>query len=387
MRDPGLRHREEALDRWLDSDREPPEALAEPEADLARVALLVRRHVDEAPAVPPRARGGRPLVRAGRAAAVVLLVAGLAIGVAVGASRSGSRQPDVPLGALTEARMPSGLYEEIATQAGSAGDPYPPAPVLWVRTTASKIDRWLTPYHMPSQSRLPAGLTEWVAQATGRFYGFPSTRSSRFDSMLFAWVPFSWEVRRLSSPPRASAPGGETSGFPAVPLAVLEELGTVHREQLTRPRFASAAPGRYTGVPTALPPAVRTDLRFALVQFEPINGSLAVDWVGLTAGQLRAKVPWSPVPASLPANFSVLVVRISESGSAFGNEWWYFSAPRRIFEEASVQGSSGLLGIARLGQLGPVHHLRGLHSVVHVIGPPAKGCGASCGPAASGNGS
>ncbi len=371
MREPGRRHHEEALDRWLDSDHEPPEVLAAPEADLARVALLVRRHVDEAPAVPRWLPPGHPLVRA---AAVVLLLAGLAVGVAVGASRSGSPQPDVPLGGLTEAPMPSALYDEIAVQTGSNGDPYPSAPVLWVRTTASKIDRWLTPYHMPSQSRLPAGLTEWVAQATGRFYGLPSTRSSRFDSMLFAWVPFS-QVRRLSAPPGGSPPGGETSGFPAVPLAVLEELGTVHREQLARPRYASAALGRYTGVPGSLPPAVRTDLRSALVPFEPINGSLAVDWVGLTAGQLRAKVPWSTVPPNLPSNFSVVVVRISESGSAFGTEWWYFWAPRRIFEEASVQGSSGLLGITHLGQLGPVHRLRGVHSVVHRIGRPEQGGG------------
>lgn len=368
MRTSGQLRDEHSLDRWIESGREATDDLRSGVAELARVALLVCQHV-EAPvrgkAAPPT---GRTPMRTPRIAAAVLLLAGLAVGLALVLSQSATLRPSVPLGGLTEAAMPAGLYQEVALQAGASGDPYPSAPVLWVRTTAAKVDRWLGPYHVPSQSKAPPALTEWVAEATGRFYGNPPERSDRFGSMVVDWVPYSEARRHIDT---GSTLGGETSGYPLVPLAVLEQLGSVHREHLSVPSYARAAPGPYTGAPRSLPPALRTIMRSWLVDFEPFNGTLSLRWVGLTAAQLRGKVPWSDVPASLPANYSVWVVQLSEQHSAFGTMWWYVWPQKSSLQGgASSQGGSDLLGITRLSQLGRVHSVVGERAVVTSIGKP-----------------
>ncbi len=377
MRTIARRRREEALDSWLGSGHDYLDRL-EPEVnELARAAILLRRHVSEPAGGLAELLTRRERNQWGRiVAAVALAVVAAGIGLAVGLTRSGSGS--VPLGRLTKAPMPVGLYAEVAQQAGGNGNPYPTSPVLWVETTAARIDEYLVAYHFPDQQTVPGSLREWVAEIDAPFFGDPARRIGRFTSMLFGWVPFADE-RRLAAERRGTA-GGQTSGFPAVPLGVLEQLGTVHRQYIARPRYQGPVSSRGAGAPKTLPAGVRAMLQGEIVSYRPFNSTLTLGWSGLTAGKLRADVPWSVVPPSIPANWPVWVVEISQqlccqvnSTGGFPAEWllvWPLRHDLFSYDLSSSQGSSDLLGITRLAQLGPVHLIRGDTKVIAAIGLP-----------------
>lgn len=370
MRRADLIRREQLLDEWLDSDRASTGELPGEMVDLAEVARLVCQHVTEPGG--ERQSGRSVTRRVLEVAAVLLLVAGLVLGLVVGTARSGSSGHVVPLGQVSIAAMPKPLEQEVALQAGSSGDPYPSAPVLWVKTTASKIEQYLVPYHFPSQAKLPPDLTEWVAQSTGHFYGDPSTETGAFSSMIFSWVPMSVTATFAH---HHLFPGGQGSGLAAVPLGVLEQLGNLHRQYLRAPQYAAAAPGQFTGVPRLLPRGVGATIQMYLVELKPLAADLRLDWAGLTAGQLRSKVPWSMVPASLPANYSVWAVELTERGSLLSPMWLYFWWTGKSFGEHEATGSLDLLGITRLGQLGPVHSIVGAQQVRRALRRLAAGEG------------
>jgi len=174
MRTSGQLRREEAFDVWLDerfgsstasgSDRA-HETPADWDADLEAMAKVAEfvcllAPVDPTTAVPyapPPHRLPSPL----RIAAVVMLLLGLASGLWLVASRSG-HAPEVPAGTVTPGLMPSGLYAELETQAGTSGNPYPSTPVLWVKTTAGATENLLRDYHVGSQPGVSAGTVEWM---------------------------------------------------------------------------------------------------------------------------------------------------------------------------------------------------------------------------------
>lgn len=357
---------------WLDGGHDYLDGLEGELKELACFAILLRRHAPESVGdAAPGTRRSRP---AARVAAAVLLVAALVIGLSVGLSQSSSGNSPVPLGGLTKAPMPLALYDEVLVQAGTSGDPYPHAPALWVETTAAKVDEYLVAYNFPSQKAVPGSLHEWVAEIDAHFYGDPARKMGPFSSMIFAWVPSS-ELRRYRMPM-----GGEASGFPAVPLDVLERLGTVHRQYIRRPHSAPAVSSPGTGAPTTLPRGVSAMLQGEIVLYRPFNRTLTLGWTGLTAGELRSKVPWSAVPANIPADWPVWAVEVSEqlccqvnSTGGFPTDWllvWPSAHNLSTYDTSSRKGSSDLLGITRLAQLGPVHWIRGDREVIAAVGLP-----------------
>jgi hypothetical protein len=323
MRTSGQLRREEAFDVWLDerfgsstasgSDRA-HETPADWDADLEAMAKVAEfvcllAPVDPTTAVPyapPPHRLPSPL----RIAAVVMLLLGRASGLWLVASRSG-HAPEVPAGTVTPGLMPSGLYAELETQAGTSGNPYPSTPVLWVKTTAGATENLLRDYHVGSQPGVSAGTVEWVGQVTSRFYGDPEHESNVYGTILEVWI-------RPVHPPTPIPAGPSASGFPAAPLSVLEQLGAVHSQFLRPPPPAPV-------LPALLSRTLEGEWSEVYRGRQP---SVPVLWVKTTVGTIGSGTDRAIGLPSTPAAMAVWVVHYratfgsSPPGHAAASDWY-----------------------------------------------------------------
>ncbi len=359
MRSTDQLRREETFDLLLDarfgsepaagsaSDVQAPAVFDDELEAMARVAGLVRTHVERAdPTAIGTTQSSHTLrgISIARIAAVVLLLAGLGAGLGLAASRA-RHAPDVPAGALTIARMPTDLYDEIESEAAISGNPYPRTPVLWVRTTARAADELLGGYQISAQASVPARTVEWVGQVTSRFYGDPEHKTAIYSTILDVWTP---------RPPRPSGGVGfENSPVAPVPLSLLEQLGTVHRQYLQPPPPAPV-----------LPPGIEQTLvkRWARL-FGNTHPSVPVLWVKTTVGTIGKGTDRALGLPTSPEDLPIWVVDFravfgSSATAPAGSDWsvttetqtsaWRFTG-RRLPQKAER--------IAYLAALGRVHDL------------------------------
>jgi len=353
--------REQAFDAWLDErfgsgtasgpagNHETPTDWDDELEAMTKVAELVSRrvtapvHPDAEPATAPSLRLPSLL----RIAAVVLLVLGLASGLWLAAGRSGNGQ-NPPTGRVTPGQMPSALYAELETQAGTSGNPYPSTPVLWVKTTAGATERLLGDYHVGSQPGVPAGTVEWVGQVTSRFYGDPEHKSNIYGTILDVWIP-------PVHPPRPVPAGPSASGFAPAPLSVLEQLGTVHSQFLRPPPPAPV-------LPAVLSQTLRTDWGTLYGGRQP---SLPVLWVKTTVGRIGSATDRAIGLPTGPSSLVVWVVQYratsvpSYRGPGLPSDWYVSTNGRTPAWQFT--GSHGLPPKARrigdLSSLGRVQEL------------------------------
>ncbi|MHB8247044.1 MAG: hypothetical protein ACYDGN_17200 [Acidimicrobiales bacterium] len=353
MRDLTQLRRETTFDSWLDArfgSRAavgPAEAPADFDDDLeamTRVAELVKTHV--AGPVPVTGESSRSLGIRGRSlvrvAAVVLVLAGLGIGLGLRAIRA-SQGPNVPAGALTVATMPRGLYNEIENHAGPSANPYPSTPVFWVKTTAGSVDRLLAGYHVAPQANIPARTLEWVGQVTSRFYGNPEHKSGIYSTILVVWAP--------PGHGRARIIGSQSSGFAPVPLSVLEQLGTVHRQYLRPPPPAPL-----------LPPALEQNLtKHWKALFGDIRASVPALWVKTTLGKMGEGADRTFGLPTSPASQAVWVVQFRavfgpSSVAAPRSDWCVTTGGRACAWQFS--GHHLPLRARRIGDLAALGHIQ-----------------------------
>lgn len=290
-------------------------------------------------AAPPAIRHSRLL----RIAAAVLLIAGLSVGVSL--ALADHRPSGKPAPAHGGPPMPAALLQDVASNAGFWGDPYPSKPVLWVKTTFGRL-RAVDHGRLASFDRkVAASAVVFVAELRGRFYDEPATRSGVFT-----------EVWELLAPAPIALFG--TDPAPPHPLSTLAALGTVHAVQLVAP----PAQPPLAALPPSLAATFETDAR---ANHDPYPAD-PVRFVETTVGNLRQHVGSLDWTALASAGSATPVWVASYDGNfpggghgVSGEHLWILGIGPGASTEHSWLGTpqalSSLAGQGGLALLGSVH--------------------------------
>ncbi len=278
-----------------------------------------------------------------RIAAAVLLVAGLSVGVSL--ALAGHQPAGNPAPVQGGPPMPAALMQDVESNAGFWGDPYPSKPVLWVKTTIGRL-RTVDHGRLANFGRKDAASAViFVAELRGRFYDHPATRSGVFT-----------EVWELLAPTPIATFGNDA--VPPHPLSTLAALGTVHAVQLVAPPTQPPL--------AALPPSLATTFETdARANHDPYPAD-PVSFVETTVGDLRQHVGSLDWPALANAAAATPMWVASYDGDfpggghgVSGEGLWILGIGPEASPEYSWLGTpqtlSSLAGQGGLASLGSVH--------------------------------